>query len=172
MPAERTKRAERVGRGESAGRRWFVLLLSVCLAVAGVAACSSVTGNSTPEQVLAPSQAQSSAGVAAASPTSSVPICGVPPCDKYLSRSDTRTLDSTISNHPLASAVALHLAVGLLCGAVLCVWGEGFTLAYVQHTAHQAAQNGECLRVHILPQGHEWRLVQLDGTNQSPYCTA
>ena len=21
------------------------------------------------------------------------------------------------------------------------------------------------------PQGHEWRLVQLDATNQSPYCT-
>lgn len=95
----------------------------------------------------------------------------MPPCDKYLSRGDTRTLDSAISNHPIASAIALHVAVGLLCGVVLCVWGEGFTLAYVQHAAHQAARNGECLRVHILPQGREWRLVQLDETNQRPYCT-
>jgi len=170
---ERVGRAE---RSESTSRRWFALLFSVCLvvAVAGAAACSSVTRSSTQEQIQASSQAQaqSSAGVAAVNPTSSVPICGVPPCDKYLSRGETRTLDSTISNHPLASALALHVAVGLLCGAVLCVWGEGFTLAYVQHTAHQAAQNGECLRVHILPQGHEWRLVQLDETNQSPYCTA
>ena len=150
-----------------------MLLLSIFLVVvAGLTACSAVTGSSTPEQIQAPSQVQASVGAAGANPTSSVAICGVPPCDKYLSRSDTRTLDSTISNHPLASAVALHLAVGVLCGAVLCIWGEGFTLAYVQHTAHQAAQNGECLRVHILPQGREWQLVQLDATNQSPYCTA
>ena len=62
-------------------------------------------------------------------------------CVKYVSRGTTRTIDSTISKHPVASAIALHVAVGLMCGAVLCVWGEGFTFVYVQHAAHQAAQN-------------------------------
>lgn len=153
-------------------RRWFALLLSICLAVAGATACSSVGRSSTPDQIQAPSQVQSSAGVAASGPASSSShICGVPPCVKYVSRGTTRTIDNTILKHPVASAIALHVAVGLVCGAVLCVWGEGFTLAYVQHAAHEAAQNGECLRAQILPQGHEWRLVQLDATNQSPYCT-
>jgi hypothetical protein len=160
--------------------RWFALALSICLAMACATACVSAAGSSTPDQIQAPAQAQShspaqsstgTAAAAAADPASGARICGVPPCDRYLSRGDTRTLDSAISKHPIASAIALHVAVGLLCGAVLCVWGEGFTLAYVQHAAHQAAQNGDCLRVHILPQGREWRLVQLDGTNQSPYCT-
>ena len=152
-------------------RRWSALLLSTCLAVVGVTACAYGTQGATPDQIQAPSHAQPSTAASNTDPPLSTPICGTPPCDKYLSRGDTRTLDSTISKHPLASAVALHLAVSLVCGAVLCVWGEGFTLAYVQHEAHLAAQNGECLRVHVLPQGHEWQLVQLDATNQSPYCT-
>jgi len=96
----------------------------------------------------------------------------MPPCDRYLSRGHTRTLDGAISGHPIASAIALHLVVSTLCGGVLCIWGEGFTFVYVQHAVHQAAQNGQCLRVHVLPQGHGWRLVSIDGSAQSPYCTA
>lgn len=146
-------------------RRRFALLLSICLALASVTGCAAMSQGkgTTPDQLQAP--AQSSA------PVSSAPTCGVPPCDKYLSRGDTRTLANTISDHPIASALVLHLAVSLVCGGILCVWGEGFTLAYVDHVSHVAAQNGECLRVHVLPKGHEWQLVSLDATNQRPYCT-
>ena len=167
MPAERTARG-RVRHIRHIPRS-LALALSICLAVATVAGCTPTTGNSAPAQIQAQSQAPSSA--AASDPAPSTPICGVPPCVRYLSRSETRTLDSTITGHPLASALALHLAVSLLCGAVLCIWGEGFTLAYVQHEARVAAQNGQCLRANILPQGREWQLVQLEATNQSPYCT-
>ena len=98
-------------------------------------------------------------------------ICGTPPCDKYLTRSETRSLDHAVSGHPIASAIALHLVVSALCGGVLCIWGEGFSFVYVEHETHLAAQNNECLRVHVLPKGHEWQLVNLDASNQSPYCT-
>lgn len=168
MPAERTGSADRRDRRRrERARRWFALSLSIFLAAMSVAACTPVSGSSTPDQVRAPAQGQAQSS----DPASSTPICGVPPCDRYLSRSETRALNSTITDHPITTAIALHVAVGLVCGAVLCVWGEGFTLAYVQHEAHSAAQNGECLRAQILPKGREWQLVQLDATSQSPYCT-
>jgi hypothetical protein len=173
MPAERTSGADREDRRRRSERtrRWFALPLSIFLAVMSVTACASANRSSTPDQVQAPAQGQAQSSAAASDPAPSTPICGVPPCDRYLSRSETRTLNSTITDHPIASAIALHVAVGLVCGAVLCVWGEGFTLAYVQHEAQLAAQNGECLRADILPKGREWQLVRLTATNQSPYCT-
>ncbi len=107
----------------------------------------------------------------AAAPSSSTKICGTPPCDKYLSRGDTRTLDKALSGHPIASAIAMHLVISTFCGGILCVWGEGVTFVYTERETHLASQNGECLRVHVLPQGRSWQLVSLDASNQSPYCT-
>lgn len=149
-------------------RRWPALLLSICVTVAGASSCMSATGGTVGS---AAQLSTSSASSAPDSATSNAAICGLPPCDKYLSRSRTRSLDDALSGHPIVSAVALHLVVGLVCGVVLCIVGEGFTFIYAQREAHQAAKNGECLRVHILPQGRAWQLVRLDATNQSPYCT-
>jgi hypothetical protein len=107
----------------------------------------------------------------ASAPSSSSAICGTPPCEKYLSRSETRTLDEAISGHPILSAVALHLVISAFCGGILCLWGEGASFVYVKRATHAAAQDGGCLRVHVLPQGRAWQLVSLDTSNQSPYCT-
>lgn len=101
-----------------------------------------------------------------------MPTCGLPPCDLYVSRSRTRSLDSTLSDHSIATEVAVHLLVGAVCGGFLCVLGEGYTVNRVEDAAHQAAQNNECLRIHALPQGgHGLDLVEFDASNQSPYCT-
>lgn len=95
----------------------------------------------------------------------------MPPCDTYLSRNQTHNLDADIGGHSLASEIALHLVVGLVCGGFLCDWGAGLTFDYVQKEVHQAAQNGECLRVRIFPHDGSRQLVALVPTNQSPYCT-
>jgi len=71
----------------------------------------------------------------------------------------------------VAAAIALHLVVSAICGGIVCLWGEGVSYVYVERQTHLAAQNGECLRVHVLPQNHAWQLVSLDRSNQSPYCT-
>ena len=139
-------------------------LLALCLALApATASCKSAAQSQQPAAAQAPAPSSTSA--------SPVAICGTPPCDKYLTRSETRTLDHAVSGHPIASAIALHLVVSAFCGGVFCIWGEGFSFVYVEHETHLAAQNNECLRVHVLPNGHEWQLVNLDASNQSPYCT-
>ena len=135
--------------------------LSALLALV-LASCTLPPASSTPAAQQVESATASSASSA---------ICGVPPCDKYLPRQETKTLDSAISGHPIASAIALHLVISAICGGILCLWGEGVSFVYVERETHLAAQNGECLRVHVLPQGHAWQLVSLDASNQSPYCT-
>ena len=151
-------------------------LLALCLALALVtASCASAAQNKSPAALDPPAPSSTPASTSAPPPTSApasaVAICGSPPCDKYLTRSETRSLDHAVSGHPIASAIALHLVVSALCGGVLCIWGEGFSFVYVEHETRVAAQNNECLRVHVLPKGHEWQLVNLDASNQSPYCT-
>lgn len=141
--------------------RRLTFVLSALLAVAalvGAASCSASAQDQSP---------------AAAQRTTDPPpkICGTPPCDRYLTRGETRTLDRAISGHPIASAIALHLVVSAFCGGVLCIWGEGFSFVYVKEETHAAAQNDECLRVHVLPHGRQWQLVNLDASNQGPYCT-
>lgn len=88
-----------------------------------------------------------------------------------MSRSKTRSLSTALSGHSLATEVALHLIVGAVCGGLLCIVGETLTVSSIEDAAHEAAQNSECLRIHVLPQGHEWDLAQFDASNQSPYCT-
>jgi hypothetical protein len=98
-------------------------------------------------------------------------LCGTPPCMRFLSRSETRTLQDTFTNHPIASAVAVHVVGTLLCGGVLCLLGEGVGLVYVERETKAAAAANECLRVRILPSGAEWKVVDLAPSNESPYCT-
>jgi len=138
------------------------IALSVLLMFA-VTSCTIIPASSSSTPVA------QQAGVPSTSTSSK--ICGTPPCDKYLSRGETRTLDKVLSGHPIASAIAMHLVVSTFCGVILCVWGEGVTFVYTERETHLAAQNGECLRVHVLPQGRAWQLVSLDTSNQSPYCT-
>jgi len=138
-------------------------VLSVLLMFA-VTSCTIVPASSS--STPAAEQAAS-----AAAPSESAKICGTPPCDKYLSRGTTRTLDKALSGHPIASAIAMHLVISTFCGGILCVWGEGVTFVYTERETHLAAENGACLRVHVLPQGRSWQLVSLDTSNQSPYCT-
>jgi hypothetical protein len=103
--------------------------------------------------------------------SSDTKVCGTPPCMRFVSRSETQTIADTVGAHPFLSSVATHLVVGLLCGGILCLLGEGVGVAYVGETAKHAAAAHECLRVSILPNGHEWRLVDVTASNQSPYCT-
>lgn len=147
---------------ESRTRPFLLAALFLALALA-TASCTSAARDRRSAAVQAPAPSTTSA--------SAVAICGTPPCDKYLTRGETRSLDRAVSGHSIASAIALHLVVSALCGGVLCIWGEGYSFVVVEHETHLAAQNNECLRVHVLPKGHEWQLVNLDASNQSPYCT-
>lgn len=142
-----------------------MVALSALLAFTA-ASCTIVPASSSSTPV-----AEQAATATATTPSSTVKTCGTPPCDKYLSRGETRTLDKALSGHPIASAIAMHLVISTFCGGILCVWGEGVTFVYTERQAHLAAENGACLRVHVLPQGRSWQLVSLDTSNQSPYCT-
>jgi hypothetical protein len=66
--------------------------------------------------------------------------------------------------------VALHAAVTVMCGGILCLLGEGVSLDYVAHTAKDAANQHACIRVNILSDHDKWKLVSLTTSNQSPYC--
>ena len=156
----RSPSASGLRHAKSRGWLWTAALSALLVIV--LASCTLPPPSSTP----AAQQVESATATSASSA-----ICGVPPCDKYLPRQETRTLDSAISGHPIASAIALHLVISAFCGGILCLWGEGVTFVYAERETHLAAQNGECLRVHVLPQGHAWQLVSLDASNQSPYCT-
>jgi hypothetical protein len=147
--------------GSRAPRTLAFLLAPLIILAAG--ACTSSA------QIDSPAVAQQPAATSrAATPAAT---CGIPPCDKYLTRSETQTLNRAITGHPITSAIVLHLVVSAFCGGIFCIWGEGISFVYIQHEAHLAAQSDECLRVHILPQGHQWQLVNLDASNQSPYCS-
>ena len=140
----------------------FRLLLAALLAVLlmATAACQPAGDNAggSPQKPAA-------AGQTASNPA------GTPPCMRYVSRGDTKKIADTVSAHPVISAVALHIVAGLLCGGVLCLLGAGISVVYVGHEASKATAAHECLRVRILPDGHEWRLVDITPSNQSPYCT-
>ncbi|MEY9893489.1 hypothetical protein ABIA35_008654 [Catenulispora sp. MAP12-49] len=97
-------------------------------------------------------------------------ICGAPPCVRFVSRGDTKTLSTTIADHPILSTVALHAAVTVLCGGILCLLGEGVSLDYVAHAAKDAANQHACIRVNVLSDDDKWKLVSLTTSNQSPYC--
>lgn len=90
---------------------------------------------------------------------------------RFVSRGDTRTLSSTIADHPILSTVALHAAVTVLCGGILCLLGEGVSMDYVGHAAKDAASRHACLKVNLLSDNDKWKLVSLSTSNQSPYCT-
>lgn len=147
-------------------RTGLALVLTLLLLFA--AACKSTADSSS-----SGSGTGGSSAVAAASTSNSdtEKICGAPPCVRFVSRGDTKTLSSTIANHPVLSTVALHAAVMVLCGGILCLLGEGVSLDYVGHAAKDAAEHHECLRVNIMADADKWKLVSLRSSNQNPYCT-
>ncbi|MEY9933021.1 hypothetical protein ABH926_007674 [Catenulispora sp. GP43] len=147
-------------------RAGLALILSALMLF--VAACQSTADSS--------SSSGSSGGttvVVSSAPTTgeAQKICGVPPCVRFISRGDTKTLSTTIADHPILSTVALHAAVTVLCGGILCLLGEGVSLDYVAHAAKDAANQHACVRVNILSDDDKWKLVSLTTSNQSPYCT-
>jgi hypothetical protein len=146
------------------------LALILTLLTVFAAACKSTADSS--------SSSGSSGGttvVASSAPTSATAgaqnICGTPPCVRFISRGETKTLADTVADHPILSTVALHAAVTVLCGGILCLLGEGVSLDYVAHAARDAANQHACMRVNILSNDDKWKLVSLTTSNQSPYCT-
>jgi hypothetical protein len=109
------------------------------------------------------------AGQQAASPDTTR-LCGTPPCMRFASRSETRTLEDTLTNHPIVSAVAVHVVGSLLCGGILCLLGEGTGLVYIEHETKAAVAANECLKVAVLPSGAEWKIVSIKASDESPYC--
>jgi hypothetical protein len=149
--------------GRNTHRRGLVAAVIAMLLVMMTACKSTAVGDAAVPQ---PAGAAPAAGSA-----SDTRLCGTPPCMRFVSRGETRTLKATITDHPLISAVAVHVVGTVLCGGLLCLLGEGVSLTYIGNEARTAAQNNECLRVRILPNGHEWRLVDVSPSNQAPYCT-
>jgi len=152
------------------GRTGLALIVALVLMLA--TACKSTSDSS--------STSGSSGGAAVAASTTKAStsessggtekICGAPPCVRFVSRGDTKTLASTLTDHPILSTVALHVAVTVLCGGILCLLGEGVSLVYVDRAAKDAANQHACLKVSLLKDGDKWRLVSLSTSNQSPYC--
>lgn len=146
-------------------RSGLALILTLLLMFA--AACRSTADSDS-------SSSGSSGGttVVASAPTTSETqkICGTPPCVRYVSRGDTKTLSDTIAEHPILSTVALHAAVTVLCGGILCLLGEGISLDYVGHAAKDAASQHACMKVNIMTDADKWKLATITTSNQSPYC--
>ena len=151
------------------GRSGLALILTVLLLFA--AGCKSTADSSSSSG--SGSSGGTSAVAAPSAPTTgdAQKICGAPPCVRYISRSSTSTLATTVADHPILSTVALHAAVMVLCGGILCLLGEGVSLDYVAHAAKDAANQHACLKVNILSDSDKWKLVSLTPSNQSPYCT-
>jgi hypothetical protein len=147
------------------------LALILALLVVFAAACKSTSDSASSDSGSGggSSVVASSAPIASSSGQAQK-ICGSPPCVRFVSRGDTKTLSSTIAEHPVLSTVALHAAVTVLCGGILCLLGEGVSLDYVGHAAKDAAGQHACLMVSILPDSSKWKLVSLSASNQSPYC--
>lgn len=148
------------------GRSVPALILTMLL-VLSAAGCRASSGGDPS------SGSGGTSAVGAAAPTAGPPVkvCGTPPCVRFVSRGDTKTLSSTLTDHPLISAVAVHVAIGVLCGGILCLLGEGVSTTYVDQAAKSAADQHACLKVSILPDQDRWKLVNLSASNQSPYCT-
>jgi|GEM_PF-4254057 hypothetical protein len=151
-------------------RRRTGLALILTLLLVFAAACrstadsgSSSSGSSGGTSVVAASSAPTTA--------EAQKICGAPPCVRFVSRGNTKTLSTTIADHPVLSTVALHAAVMVLCGGILCLLGEGVSLDYVGHAAKDATAQHACMRVNILSDSDKWKLVSITTSNQSPYCT-
>jgi predicted RNA-binding Zn ribbon-like protein len=143
----------------------------LALLLFATAACKSSSSNADSGSPKPAGAGVTATSTAAGTASSDTRICGTPPCMRFVSRSETKTVADTAGAHPLLSAVALHVVVGLLCGGILCVLGEGVGVSYIGDAAKQAVANHECLRVRILPNGREWHLVDVTPSNQSPYCT-
>jgi hypothetical protein len=146
-------------------RNVLVLILAMVLLLFAAGCGSASDADSS-------SAAGDTSAVTSAAPTTGPPqkICGTPPCVRFVSRGDTKTLSSTLNDHPIISAVAVHVAVGILCGGILCLLGEGVSTTYVDHAARDAASQHACLMVRLLPDSDKWKLVNLSASNQSPYC--
>jgi hypothetical protein len=152
------------------GRGGLALILTLLVVFA--AACKSTADSSSSSGSGSGSSGGTSVVASSASTTGDAQkVCGAPPCVRFISRGDTSTLSSTVSDHPILSTVALHAAVMVLCGGILCLLGEGVSLDYVAHAAKDAANQHACLKVNILSDSDKWKLVSLSPSNQSPYCT-
>lgn len=152
----------------SVGRRTgLALILTLLLVFAAACKTTADSGSSSG------SAGGTSAVAASSAPTTEAAqkICGAPPCVRFVSRGDTKTLSTTIADHPILSTVALHAAVMVLCGGILCLLGEGVSLDYVGHAAKDATAQHACMRVNILSDSDKWKLVSITTSNQSPYCT-
>lgn len=159
--------------------RALVALLAV-LVLALAAGCRSTGDSSGSAGAAANQQATSQmatsqtattapAGQQAATPDTTK-LCGTPPCMRFASRSQTRMLEDTLTNHPVVSAVAVHVVGSLLCGGILCLLGEGAGLVYIERETKAAVAADECLKVAILPSGAEWKIVSVKASDEAPYC--
>src|SRR4051812_28216697 len=96
----------------------LVLVATGCQSTGGADASSGSGGGNGGARAAAP-------GAPSSASKSSEKLCGTPPCVRFLSRGDTKSLADTLNDHPLASTIAVHLALGVLCGGILCLLGEG-----------------------------------------------
>lgn len=141
----------------------LVLLVTGCQSTGGADASSGSGGGTGGAQEAAPGAPPTVKG-------SPEKLCGTPPCVRFMSRGDTKSLAGTLKDHPLASTVAVHLALGVLCGGILCLLGEGVSMPFVEKKASEAADQHACLKVSILPDKDKFSLMNIAASNESPYC--
>jgi hypothetical protein len=144
-----------------------LVLATGCRSTGGADASSQAGGGSGGAQAAAPAAPTTSATTAS---QNAEKMCGTPPCVRYLSRSDTKSLADTLNDHPLASTIAVHLALSVLCGGILCLLGEGVSMPFVEKKAHEAASQHACLKVSILPDKDKFSLMNITASNDSPGC--
>jgi hypothetical protein len=152
-------------------RTGLALILTLLLVFAAACKSTADSGSSSGSAGDTSVVAASSAPTTKPTTNEAQKICGAPPCVRFISRGDTKTLSTTIADHPILSTVALHAAVMVLCGGILCLLGEGVSLDYVGHAAKDASAQHACMRVNILSDSDKWKLVSITTSNQSPYCT-
>lgn len=142
----------------------LVMLATGCQSTGGADASSGSGGGTGGAQAAAPAAPNTAAK------GSSEKLCGTPPCVRFMSRDDTKSLADTLKDHPLASTIAVHLALGMLCGGILCLLGEGVSMPFVEKKASEAADQHACLKVSILPNKDKFSLMSISASNESPYC--
>ena len=152
----------------------MLLALLAVLVLALATGCQSTAGGSSFGGSGSGGSSTSGGEAAAGKPPQATQdttrLCGKPPCMRFVSRGETRTLEDTFTNHPIVSAVAVHVVGSLLCGGILCLLGEGAGLGYVEHETMIASGKHECLKVDILPSGAEWKIIDIQASDESPYC--
>ena len=152
----------------------MLLALLTVLVLALVTGCQSTAGDGSSRGSTSGGSSSSGGEAAAANPPKatqdSTRLCGKPPCMRFVSRGETKNLQDTFTNHPIISAVAVHLVGSMLCGGILCLLGEGVGLGYVEHETKIAAGKDECLKVNILPSGAEWKIIDIEASDESLYC--